>query len=152
MSNRKKIIVVDYDPNWAKQFQELSRVLYQHLGSERVKIEHVGSTAIPDLKAKPVIDLDIVIEDDEAFMQEMISKLRELGYQHVGDLGITGREAFKKASTKIPDTGSGREWFKHHLYLCKKQSVGLQNHLLFRDYLINHPEKIKAYGQLKQRL
>jgi len=148
----KKIIVVDYDPNWQLQFEELKNVLIKYIGNEGITIEHVGSTSIPGLKAKPIIDLDIIIEQDDIIMKKVIQKLSEIGYDHVGDLGVTGREAFKKRSLKTPDTGTNKLWFEHHLYLCKKGSIGLQNHLNFRDYMRNNPKKITEYGQLKMEL
>lgn len=147
-----KIIVANYDPKWALQFEELKTTLLEYIGIENLTIAHVGSTSIPGLPAKPIIDLDIIIADDGALLKRVITKLGELGYAHVGDLGITGREAFKKASSKTPDTGTGRDWFPHHLYLCKQGSLGLQNHLFFRDYMRSHPNKIEEYGLLKQDL
>ncbi|MFK7808567.1 MAG: GrpB family protein [Saprospiraceae bacterium] len=148
---RNKIVVVDYDPIWKDQFEELKSVLIKSIDRESIEIEHVGSTSILGLKAKPIIDLDIILEDD-LLIEKVIEKLSKLGYNHVGDLGITGREAFKKTDTKTPATGTNKEWFEHHLYVCRKDSIGLQNHLNFRDYMRNHPEKVKEYGNLKLEL
>jgi len=148
----KKIIIVDYDPNWKLQFAALKKVLFHHIGIENIEIEHVGSTSVFGLPAKPIIDLDIIIEQDDELMKKVIQKLKEIGYHHVGDLGVSGREAFKKQNSKTPDTGSNRIWFEHHLYLCQKGSIGLQNHLNFRNYLRKHPKKVEEYGQLKLAL
>jgi len=148
----KKIKVVDYDPKWKIQFEELKTVLINYIDNEKIKIEHVGSTSIPGLKAKPIIDLDIVIKQDDLIMKNVIQKLSELGYNHVGDLGVSGREAFKKVSSKTPDTGTNKNWFEHYLYLCKEGSIGLQNHINFRNYMRNHPKKVLEYGQLKLEL
>ncbi len=148
----KKIIVIDYDPKWKIQFEELKSVLINHIGNEKITIEHVGSTSIQGMSAKPIIDLDIIIEHDNELMKDVIQKLREIGYNHVGDLGVTGREAFKRVSSKTPDTGTDKNWFEHHLYLGKEGSIGLQNHIRFRNYMRNHPEKVKEYGELKIKL
>ena len=149
---KKEIIVVDYNPIWKEQFEELKSVLIDFINIESIKIEHVGSTSISGLKAKPIIDLDIIVEQDDLLTEKVIEKLSQIGYSHVGDLGVTGREAFKKRDTKTPDTGTNKEWFDHHLYVCQKDSIGLQNHLNFRDYMRGHPEKVKEYGNLKVEL
>lgn len=149
---QKKIEVIEYDFAWSHQFEELSQMLKLHLAGNILAIEHVGSTSVKGLKAKPIIDLDIVVEDNEDIMTEVIRQLGELGYVHRGDLGIAGREAFKRPGEQIPKTKEGRTWFVHHLYVCKAGNLALQNHLLFRDYLRNHPDEVFAYGVLKQAL
>lgn len=151
MSVKKSIVVHDYNPAWASEFETLKAVFVEHVGDDIVDIEHVGSTSIPGLKAKPVIDVDIVVSSTKK-LQRVIGKLEKLGYRHVGDLGITGREAFKRRDDKTPDTEAQRVWMKHNLYVCIQGSIGLANHLKFRDYLKAHPVKIKEYSALKQGL
>jgi len=149
---RKKIIVVDYDPKWAEQFMELCDLLLRYINKkEIISIEHVGSTSVVGLKAKPVIDLDIIVADEER-MKKAIAQLAQLGYEHIGDMGVTGREAFKRPAENILTDGTGRKWFEHHLYVCQMGSVGLRNHLALRDYLRQHPAKVAEYGNLKQGL
>ncbi|OJJ22351.1 hypothetical protein BKI52_06625 [marine bacterium AO1-C] len=148
----KKVVVVDYDPAWAGQFEALHKVLAKHLGSDFLTIEHVGSTSIKGLKAKPIIDLDIVIADNDEVRNRVIDKLAQLGYIHRGDLGIEGREAFKRPTNQVPETPENTTWFVHHLYVCKEGNLALQNHLQFRDYLRSHPDEVTAYGNLKQTL
>ncbi len=148
---KNRIIVLDYDPLWKEQFEELKALLTDYIDIDSIEIEHVGSTSIVGLKAKPIIDLDIIV-NEVRLLTIVIKKLNEIGYAHIGDLGVTGREAFKKFDNKTPNTGSNRVWFEHHLYVCQKGSIGLQNHLNFRDYLRAHPEKVKAYGKLKEVL
>ena len=147
-----KIIVLDYDPNWAKEFEALKAVLANCLGSLPISIEHVGSTSVPGLSAKPIIDLDIIIEDDDRILAEVIQKLATLGYPHRGDLGVPGREAFKWLGSEFPKGSSGRSWMKHHLYVCRKGSPSLENHLNLRNYLRAHPEKVREYSELKKAL
>ena len=78
MSQKAKIIVLDYNPEWAEQFNDLKKVLTNHLGNDIIGVEHVGSTAIPGMKAKSVIDLDIIIDKDGASLAGVILKLKEL--------------------------------------------------------------------------
>lgn len=148
----KKVVVVDYDPNWANQFAALREVLVQHLEPDIIAIEHVGSTSVQGLKAKPIIDLNIVIEDNDDTLATVINKLSKLGYIHRGDLGIAGREAFKRPVEQVPYTEEEKTWFVHHLYVCKEGNLALQNHLAFRDYLRAHPKEAATYGELKQSL
>ena len=152
MKLRDKIIVAEYNPKWAKQFRTLKNLLLKYIKhDDLISIEHVGSTSVVGLKAKPIIDLDIIVADEEC-MKKVIAQLAKLGYEHIGDLGITGREAFKRPPENILTDGTGRKWFAHHLYLCQEGSVGLHNHLALRDYLRKHPEKVAEYGALKQDL
>lgn len=151
MSDRKKIVIHDYNPAWTLEFDALKAIFIKHIVGEIIGVEHVGSTSIPGLKAKPIIDIDIVVSDKNQ-LKIVIGKLEKLGYRHVGDLGITGREAFKRKDSKTPDTGSKRSWMKHNLYVCIQGSIGLANHLNFRDYLRAHPEKTVEYSKLKQKL
>lgn len=147
----KKIVVEDYSPSWALTFQALKSVYALHLGDLNVDIQHVGSTSVEELAAKPVIDIDIII-DSPAHLPDIIQKLALLGYDHRGNLGITDREAFKGKTDQVPLDGSGRTWPKHHLYVCPADSISLKNHLALRDFLRNNPAKAKEYGELKKQL
>jgi GrpB-like predicted nucleotidyltransferase (UPF0157 family) len=129
------------DPGWPRLFEELRDRASAALGDLVVRIEHVGSTSVPGLVAKAVIDLDVVIRS-RAELPAAIERLAAVGYTHVGDLGITGREAFKR-----PD-GTPR----HNLYLCAADSVELARHVRFRDYLRSHPDTATEYAVLKREL
>ena len=85
--------ICEYDPAWPSQFSELAARIQRGLGALVVRIEHIGSTAVPGLPAKPVIDLDVIVA--KATLPEAIQSLGELGYAWEGDLGIQGREAFR---------------------------------------------------------
>lgn len=149
---KEPIVVQDYNPEWAECFRALKRIFAEKLNESILRIEHVGSTSIPGMKAKPVIDLDIIIDERGEAFDTVVEGLKRLGYRHVGDLGITGREAFKRLDETVPDDGSDRTWMKHNLYVCQEGSIGLANHLNFRDYLRNHPDKVIEYSKLKQDL
>jgi GrpB-like predicted nucleotidyltransferase (UPF0157 family) len=135
------IIVVDYDPSWLERFQFLHRRIAEALGSMAVAIEHVGSTAVPSLAAKPIIDIDVLLVTPTE-LPMTISCLAKLGYVHQGNLGIPDREAFLAPVQDVP----------HHLYVCPPGSKSFQEHLAFRDYLRSHPKEAEVYADLKRAL
>jgi GrpB-like predicted nucleotidyltransferase (UPF0157 family) len=106
-----------------------------------LRVEHIGSTAVSGLAAKPIIDLDVVV-GSAADMAPAIRKLSEIGYVHEGDLGIEGREAFRSQSCDQP----------HHLYLLVEGAQELARHLAFRDALRADPALREAYSKLKRSL
>jgi GrpB-like predicted nucleotidyltransferase (UPF0157 family) len=102
---------------------------------------HIGSTAVPGLDAKPIIDLDVVVADQVA-VAGAISALAAAGWQHEGDLGVPGREAFRPpASTTY-----------HHLYLVARGSQAHRDHMDLRDFLRAHPGEAARYARLKHLL
>ena len=111
------------------------------LGGFAVAVEHVGSTAVPGLAAKPIIDMTVVVATD-ADIRRAIKQFATLGYRHQGNLGIEGREAFHNPQG-LP---------AHHLYVCRQASTAVRDHLATRDYLRSHPVCAPAYGELKKRL
>ena len=151
MSASKKIVISDYDPAWPLLFEQLQKIYRIHLHDLIEDIQHVGSTSVPGLAAKAKIDCDIIVED-ESKIDPVILKLKSLGYQHVGDLGVPGREAFKRKSDWVPFSEAKRKWPAHNLYVCLQGCISLQNHLLFRDFLRSHPAEAKKYSALKRRL
>jgi GrpB-like predicted nucleotidyltransferase (UPF0157 family) len=137
----RTIVVVDYHPGWPETFELLRSRVWPAVSDLALSIEHVGSTAVPGLAAKPVIDVSVVVPSTTE-VPLAIARLARLGYVHRGDLGIEGREAFD-APRGAPD---------HNLYLCPRDGLGLANHLAVRDHLRAHPEDVQAYGALKKRL
>ncbi|MGH9935076.1 MAG: GrpB family protein [Blastocatellia bacterium] len=137
----RTIVVVDYDPAWPEVFQQLRLKVWPVVGDFALSVEHVGSTSVPGLAAKPIIDMSVVVSS-EAEVRLAVKRLATLGYLHRGNLGIEGREAFH------PPAGLPA----HHLYVCPQGSLGLQNQLAVRDYLRAHREMAQAYGELKKRL
>lgn len=135
------IVVENYNPEWATWFQSLQSQIWPAIKECAMSIEHVGSTAIPGLAAKPVIDMDIVVEDVNR-LQAAIRSLESIGYTHRGNLGIEGREAFRVPQGSI----------KHNLYVCTKDCSALKNHLFLRDHLRASQQSRDLYGGLKQQL
>ena len=139
--SRPAIEVVKYDPDWPARFERIRARIAPALGDLAVAIEHVGSTSVPGLAAKPVIDIDVVVADASA-IPAAIAALETLGYEHLGDLGVKDREAFRRPP--------GSE--KHNLYVCPAGGEGLRNHLALRNHLRTHPDAVEAYAALKRRL
>ncbi len=137
----KKVIVLPYDPRWKNDFEKIKQELLNAVGSLTVSIEHVGSTSVEGLSAKPIIDIDVVIGDYSVF-DEVVSGLGTIGYFHAGDLGIKDREAFKY--TGKPHLQA------HHLYVCPRNSKELLRHITFRDFLKDNPEAVKKYSEVKE--
>jgi GrpB-like predicted nucleotidyltransferase (UPF0157 family) len=133
--------IEDYDARWPGHFAEICGPIASTLDGMTLAIEHVGSSAVPGLAAKPIIDIDIVLRDWNDF-PDVVNRLRPLGYTHQGDLGIAGREAFAGPEGMIA----------HHLYVCPPDSAEFRAHLVFRDYLRAHPETAAAYAALKRDL
>lgn len=136
-----QIRVVDYDPDWPDIFQKICHMIRPAVFPYAQSIEHIGSTSVPGLAAKPVIDLTVVVTASPD-MARVIDGLKELGFFHQGDLGISGREAF----TRHPDL------YPHNLYACIQGNLGLKNHLTIRNYLREHPDVAAEYAILKKKL
>ncbi|MBO7451594.1 MAG: GrpB family protein [Clostridiales bacterium] len=137
----RNIVVLPYDENWKKAFEDIKNELDVVLKDLVLSIEHVGSTSVEGLSAKPIIDIDVVIED-RSRLDDVITALGKIGYTHEGDQGIPGREAFKY---------DGKEHLmKHHLYVCSKDASELKRHISFRDYLREHPEAVREYSRVKE--
>lgn len=152
MRARKPVVIEPWDPRWAQAFAELREVYVGALGELAVGVEHVGSTAIPGLAAKPVLDIDIVIAH-EGHLPAVTQALVALGYTARGTLGIPGRHAFgQEGDSTIPRMADGRRWMDHHLYVCAAGAGELRRHLAFRDWLLADPDARAEYAALKQRL
>ena len=137
----KHVVVLPYDRQWKQDFLQIKDELQNALGELALRIEHVGSTSVQGLSAKPIIDIDVAIKDYSAF-DDVVSALGSIGYQHEGNLGIEGREAFKY---------DGKEHLQqHHLYVCPQDSEELKRHVAFRDYLCAHPEAVREYSRIKE--
>jgi GrpB-like predicted nucleotidyltransferase (UPF0157 family) len=136
----KRVIVVPYDYRWKKEFEKIKLYLEKTLENSIIAIEHVGSTSVEGLSAKPILDIDVVIRNYDNF-QDVKSRLESIGYYHEGDLGIKDREAFKYTEK--------HEVMAHHLYVCPQDSQELKRHIAFRDYLRTHNEDKDKYSEIK---
>ena len=138
----KKVIVLPYDEAWESAFESIKSEIEAALGDLMLCAEHVGSTSVKGMFAKPCIDIDVVIRDDSVF-DDVVKRLNAIEYIHEGDLGIKGREAFKYADKS--------HLMAHHLYVCPSDSEELHRHVTFRDFLRQNPEAVKRYSQAKEK-
>jgi GrpB-like predicted nucleotidyltransferase (UPF0157 family) len=138
-------LVERYNPEWPKQFVEIKKFLGEEIAKSCIRIEHVGSTSIPGMTAKPIIDLVLVIEKEK--FAEIKALLEERGYLYEGDKGIKEREAFK-----LKDSITRGDLATHHLYVCDKNNEALRNHIAFREFLKSHKEYADKLATLKWEL
>lgn len=137
----RTIEVVSYDPSWPVQFAEIRMRVGAALGDLCIGVEHVGSTSVPGLWAKPIIDVDVVISSRLLF-PAVRERLESLGYAHRGNLEIPGREAFQRPEGTHP----------HHLYVCSVDTPNLHDHLLLRDALRARPDLRDRYAAVKREM
>ena len=138
-----EVVVVPHDPNWRDLFADESKLIAEALGQNVVAINHIGSTSIPGIYAKPVIDILIDVTDiDEVDAKNL--EMQSLGYEVMGEFGIEGRRYFRKENNAGVRT--------HHIHAFETGSPQIARHLAFRDYMIAHPDKALAYSELKQTL
>lgn len=139
------VTVEKFSTEWLSWFEELCSFLIPKLGPNVIRIEHMGSTAIPGMVAKPIIDFDVVLRISD--FDSVRTRLEAIGYFHQGDLGIPEREAFVLNNLEVKNRLP-----PHHLYVCDIHSKELHRHIAFREYLREHPEDAMEYSELKVRL
>jgi GrpB-like predicted nucleotidyltransferase (UPF0157 family) len=142
------MLIEKYTPDWVIQFNDIKSQLETALSGLECSIEHVGSTSVPNLDAKPIIDIDIVYQTKSDFEKIKLG-LEKIGYYHNGNQGLEGRDVFKRAgqlSNEVLDK------IKHHLYVCPTDSKALERHLLSRNYLRKNEEARIKYQQMKYEL
>ncbi len=132
----------EYNPKWADDYKKEEKLLKEVLGDEIIEIHHIGSTSIPGLKAKPVIDILIVIKslNDIDKIEEI---LKNYDYENRGQQGVSDRYFFAKGSEDART---------HYIHFVEPNSNTYYNQVYFKKYLIEHPEYIKKYCDLKQEL
>lgn len=141
----KVTLVTSYNPAWPEWFARLKERIDPVLRDVPHTVEHVGSTAISGMTAKPVIDMDIVIE--RADFPRTRDALGRLGYIHQGDKGIPDREAFDLSEASLKGSLPA-----HHLYVCMSGTPELRKHIVFRDFMRRHPEWIQRLSAHKVEL
>lgn len=136
-----QLVVVPYDPQWPHRFEEIAASLRDALGAlPVVAIEHVGSTSVPDLAAKPVIDVDVVVTRD--IVRAAVAAIASAGYEPLGEMGVPDRFAFRSP------VGAPRQ----NIYVTVVGSLALRNHLGLRDTLRACPDLRDEYGAVKLAL
>lgn len=137
-----KVVVVPYNKAWKKDFDDIKKEIESAVGDLILGIEHVGSTSVEGMSAKPCIDIDVIIKDYSVF-GELVKRLENNGYIHEGNLGIKDREAFKYSDKPHLQ--------RHHLYVCPQYSEELRRHIAFRDFLSSNADSAKKYSLIKEK-
>ena len=134
--DKREINVKPHNKKWKEKFKHeknnLEKIFYDIL----VEIYHIGSTAIPNIKAKPVIDIMVVVEDINK-VDNYNDKMKTLGYEPKGEFGINNRCFFQKG-------GNNRT---HHVHIFQQGDKEIKRHINFRDYMKAHPEEAHKYSQ-----
>ncbi|GEN83140.1 hypothetical protein SLU01_14520 [Sporosarcina luteola] len=137
----RKVEVIPFSERWSVAFDEEAAILKEIFGTEIIEIHHIGSTSIQGLSAKPIIDIMPVMKDITQ-VNQYDGKMAAIGYEAKGENGIARRRYFQK----------GGDERTHHIHIYENGSPEIDRHLAFRDFLRKHPEKAKAYGDLKEKL
>ena len=137
----KEIVVEDWSPDWARWFEQLHDLVWPAVSSCALRIDHVGSTAVEGLVAKPIIDMDVVCSSDDD-VRRVIAALREIGYLWRGDLGIEGRQAFRHLGEDDRP--------EHHLSAVVEGNDAHRDHVDLRDLLRRDAEARRRYGERKR--
>jgi len=142
------MLLANYTSDWITQFHSIKAKIENVLGTETYTIEHVGSTSVPLLDAKPIIDIDIIYHTPDDF-EVIKSGLDKLGYDHHGNQGIADREVFKRNQNYMDEI---LDTIQHHLYVCPLHSAALERHLLTRDFMRKNERARLQYQELKYEM
>lgn len=142
------MLIEKYTPDWVNQFNKIKSQLEAALNGLECSIEHVGSTSVPDLDSKPIIDIDIVYQAQPDF-EKIQQGLEKIGYYHHGNQGLEGREVFKRSGQLRNEV---LDLILHHLYVCPMHSKALERHLLSRNHLRKNEAARIKYQQMKYEL
>ncbi|MCS5635451.1 MAG: GrpB family protein [Myxococcota bacterium] len=138
-----KVELVPHDPAWAREFAAEANRIREALNGVAAALHHVGSTAIPAIHAKSVIDICLEVSSLQ-LLDQRESEMVFLGYVGLGEYGIPERRFFRKDDSMGVRT--------HHVHAFETGSWGLRRHIAFRDYMIAHPDAAESYSRLKEEL
>ncbi len=140
-TDKRRIEVVSYNSNWKGMYKEESKKIKNVFSDIIIDIHHIGSTAIPGIKAKPVIDILVEVKDIEG-VDQYNNKMKELGYEVMGEYGIPKRRFFRKGGNKRT----------HHIHIFQVGNEEIERHIRFKEYLIAHSDEAREYSKLKEEL
>ena len=140
-TDKRRVEVFSYNSNWKGMYKEESEKIKNILSDIIIDIHHIGSTAIPGIKAKPLIDMLVEVKDIEA-VDQYNNKMEEFGYEVMGEYGIPKRRFFRKGGDKRT----------HHIHIFQVGNEEIERHIKFKEYLIAHPDKAREYSRLKEEL
>lgn len=136
----ERVELRDYDPSWAEIFEAERMLIAPIFDGRALGIEHIGSTSVPDLCAKPIVDVLVGLRE-LALSQEDIDAMEDLGYEYMGEFGVPGRLYFRKGEPRT-----------HHVHVVEHGGDHWERQLLFRDALRADPEERKRYDAFKRQL
>lgn len=139
----REIVVVPHDPNWAAEFEREAALIREIFGDSLTDVHHIGSTSIPNIYAKPIIDILVETSDLNA-IDSKAPQMTEIGYEAMGEFGLPGRRYFRRDNAQGVRT--------HHVHVFERDSDSVKRHLAFRDYLISHSEDAQEYSAMKREL
>ena len=139
--NKRIIEVVPHDPNWKQKFKEEANKIKEIFEEIFVDIHHIGSTAVPLVKAKPIIDILVEVTDINK-VDSYNRQMEELGYVALGEYGIPRRRFFHK----------GGKQRTHHVHIFQAGNKEIKRHIDFKNYLISNPSVAKKYSLLKEEM
>ncbi|WP_081417477.1 GrpB family protein [Paenibacillus sp. Soil522] len=136
------VIIEEYNDEWPFIYQEEKRKIEEVMTDKAIAIEHIGSTSLQGLGAKPIIDFMVGVNELKE-VEAFIEPLAKIGYEHVYHNKFPNRRFFRRGQWRAGT---------HHLHIYVYGSEEWKNNILFRDYLRAHPEMLKQYNQLKKEL
>jgi len=139
--NRRELSLVTVGPEWAQRFASEQSRLVSSLGLEAIDVQHIGSTAIPGILAKPILDIAVAIENFESGLL-LVPILISLGYEYRGEYGISRRHYFVQGSPKRT----------HHLHVLERHAPEWRQHICFKEYLLSSPALAAQYSDLKREI
>lgn len=134
------IVISEYNPQWLRMFEEERARIVAALYEISAQVEHMGSTSVPGLAAKPIIDIMVIVENEHDAIRA-ITPLVLLDYECRGEMEIPGRLYFRRGMPR-----------SHQIHLYPSGHVEIERHLLFRDYLRTHSDTAQEYAKLKYLL
>lgn len=137
----RQVIVLSYQSEWESEYAREAERLRDVFGARLHSIHHMGSTSVPGLAAKPIIDILPVVDSLDG-IEQFDASIKALGYEAKGEFGMPGRRYYRK----------GGDERTHHIHLYAVGNLEIERHLVFRNYLRAHPEEVNAYGTLKEQL
>lgn len=137
-----KVVVTGYDENWIRLFEKEANTLRNIFRKEIIAVHHIGSTSVPGLKAKPVIDIMPVVKKI-VNIDDYNKNMADIGYEALGEAGLSGRRYFRR--------GGDNRTHNVHVFQIDNESQ-IERHLAVRDYLREHDDEAIKYGELKSQL
>jgi GrpB-like predicted nucleotidyltransferase (UPF0157 family) len=133
------ILIAEYDPQWPVEYEKEWPRLAEALGGYALDIQHVGSTSVPGLAAKPIVDIAVAIRE-YPLPEQVIEAVCTLGYEHMGEYGLPRRHYFRKGTPR-----------SHHVHAIEPDNPEWLNFVAFRDYLRAHPDVTRGYEAMKRQ-